>query len=113
MRETPPEGHRLTRGRRARAASGQQAFGKLLVKDTVARDGKMIVADNVETLVPVLVAVGDGEVGRKQVDERLAAGGTEISPNPDLPAVAIVLRDLLGPGIDHDGQRDAAARQQI
>jgi hypothetical protein len=73
----------------------------------------MIVADDVEVFVPVLVAIGDGEVGRKQVDERLAAGGTEIPPDLDLAAVAIVLRDLLGPGIDHDGQRKAAARQQV
>src|ERR1700730_5527471 len=73
----------------------------------------MVVAEDIKAFVPILVAVGDGEVGRKQVDERLAAVRTEIPPQPDLAAVAVVLRDLLRPGIDDDRQRNAAACQQI
>ena len=64
----------------------------------------MIVSENEEVLVPVLVGISRGEESRKQVDERLAPALTEIAPERNLPAVTIALRDLLRPGIDHDGQ---------
>src|SRR5262245_55086051 len=73
----------------------------------------MIVAENVEALVPILVAIGDTEENREQVDERLAMAWTKISPQLDLPTVAIVLRDLLCPRVDHDSERNSAARQKI
>ena len=40
----------------------------------------MIVAEDVKMLIPVLVAIGGGEEGRKQIDEGLAAGRTEVLP---------------------------------
>src|SRR5262249_46150951 len=69
----------------------------------VAGRGEVIVADDVETLVPVPVGFARPEQCREQVDERLAMLLlAEPAPKRDLPAVAIALRDLLRPGIDDD-----------
>src|SRR6266550_47298 len=91
----------------------QQALRELLEQHPVSGGGKMIVAEDIKMLVPILVGICGGEIDRKQVDERLAAGRTKVSPQRDLPAVAVVLRDLLRPGVDHNGERNAAARQQV
>src|ERR1700676_4043265 len=85
----------------------------LLKHEAVTRRRKMIVAQNVEMFVPVLVGFGRGEEDRKQVDERLAAALTEFAPERHLPAVAISLRKLLSPGINHDRQGNISRRQQI
>src|SRR5262249_38060445 len=80
----------------------------------VAGRGEVIVADDVETLVPVPVGFARPEQCREQVDERLAMLLlAEPAPKRDLPAVAIALRDLLRPGIDDDRQRDISRSQQV
>src|ERR1700740_938106 len=92
--------------------SGQHALRQLLEHHAIAGDGKMIVAEDVQMFVPILVAIGCGKEHWKEIDECLAMGGTEILPQLDLSAVAIVLRDLLRPRIDHDGQGNAAALEE-
>ena len=79
-------------------SQSEQAFRHLFEYHPVAGGGEMIVADNVETFVPVLVGSGCGEEGRVQVDECLAASLAEVAPQRNLPAVAIALRNLLRPG---------------
>src|ERR1700751_74709 len=93
--------------------SRHQTLPELLEHHAVAGSREVVVAENIEVLVPVLVATGGGEIGREQIDKALAMAEKKIPPQRDLAAVAVVLRDLLRPGIDHDGQGNAAARQGI
>src|SRR5215475_5923016 len=58
----------------------QYSFRKLLEHDPVALRGEMVVAEDVEMLVPVLVGIACREEHREQVDEGLAVTGAEIAP---------------------------------
>src|SRR5260370_16019884 len=91
----------------------KQMSCKFMNNEPVAGCRVMIVTENVEMCVPVLVGVSGGEDDRKQVDECLAAAGAKIAPERDLPAVAIALRDLRRPGVNHDRQGDIAGCQQV
>src|SRR5271166_1266065 len=64
---------------------------QFLKHEPVAGRREMIVAENVEMLVPVLVGASRGEEDRKQVDERLAPALAELAPERNLPAVTIAL----------------------
>ena len=60
--------------------SRHQALPELLEHHAVAGGGEVIVAENIEVLVPVLVGIARRKEGREQIDEGLAVPGAEIAP---------------------------------
>src|SRR4051812_20165991 len=79
---------------------------KLLKHQSVTGLREVIVSEVEEVFVPVLARFSRGKEHRKQVDECFASAFAEFAPQGNLPAVAIALRQLLRPGIYHDGQRN-------
>src|SRR6266481_4544808 len=94
-------------------APSKQPFWQLAEHEPVAFCRIMVLAENKEVFVRGPVGIGGGKEHREQIDEGLAAAGAELAPKRYLPAVAVALRQLLSPGIDHDGQRNLLRRQQV
>src|SRR6266480_4642245 len=91
----------------------EQTARKLAEHEKMPSRREMFIAMDEETVVPVFVNVLLGEESREQIDEFLTILDTKRAPDRDLAALAIVVEELVRPGIYYERQGDPVRSQEI
>src|SRR5437867_1523385 len=89
-------------------AASKKSLRKLAEHELMSSDREMLVAIDVEAVVPIFVNILLGKERWEEIDECPTVFDAECAPDRNLTALAIIVEDLLRPRIHHERQWNAA-----